>query len=67
LEVLQGPDHSLPGGVKEGFMVGAVVEEEGFVQISGAEMPGQQRQDPVFRRDFTAQHAAQIGKPCEPL
>ena len=49
---------ALPGGVKERFVVGAVVDEEGFVLVAGAEVAPQQGQHPVFRLNLAAQHAA---------
>jgi len=40
--------------------MGAVIEEKPLVVEPGAEVPAQHGQDPVFRLDLPAQHAAQI-------
>ena len=62
LEVLQRADHGAAGGIKEGFFVGAVKNEKGFVLIPGAEVAAQKGKYPVFRSDLTAQNTAQLGK-----
>jgi len=65
LEVIQGQDHRLPGGVEQRLPVGAVVDEELLVLIAAAEVVPQDRQHPVSGLDLAAQHAAQIGEPDE--
>ena len=67
LEVLQRADDRLAGGVKQGFLVGTVVEEESFVLLPGAEVASQQGEYPVFRLDLPAQDAAQFGEADEAL
>ena len=67
LEVLQGPDDSLAGGIEQRLPVGAVIEEEPFVLIPGAKMAPQDRQYPIFRLDLSAQNAPQVGEADEAL
>jgi len=43
--------------------VGSVVNEELFVLIPGAEVVSEDRQNPVFGFNFTAQYTAEVGKP----
>ena len=67
LEVLQRADHGAAGGIKEGFFVGAVKNEKGFVLIPGAEVTAQKWKHAVFRFDLAAQYAAQFGKTDKPF
>ena len=60
LEIRQGPDDRLTAGVKQGFFVGAVVEEKGLVVHPGLEVAAQHRQNPVLRLDFPAQYASHL-------
>ena len=60
--MLQRPDDRFSVGVKQGFPVGTVIEEKFFTLVAGTKVTSQQRQDPVFRFDLPAQHAAQVGK-----
>ena len=47
--------------------MGAVIEEEGLVEIPGTEVAAQQGQYPVFGSDLSAKDAAQLGKADEAL
>ena len=62
LEISQRADDSLSCGIKQGFMVGAVVDEEFFVLIPGAEVASENGQHPVFRFNLAAQHPAKLRK-----
>ena len=62
LKMLQRPDDRFSVGVKQGFPVGTVIEEKLFTLVAGAKVAPQQRQDPIFRFDLSAQYAAQVGK-----
>ena len=60
LKIDQRADDSFSGGVKQGFMVGAVVNEEFFILIPGAEVTSKDGQYPIFRFDLAAQHTVQF-------
>ena len=65
LKMLQWLDDRLAVGVEQGFPVSAVIEEKFFTLVAGAKMASQQGKDPVFRLNFPAQHAAQVGETDE--
>ena len=43
LKILQRTDHGFSGGVKQGFLVGAVINEKTVIHVPGAEMAAKDR------------------------
>ena len=65
LKVLQRLNDRLAVGVEQSLPVGAVVKEKFLALVAGTKVASQQGEDPVFRLNLSAQHAAQVGEADE--
>lgn len=54
LKVLQRADHRLAAGIKQGLLMGPVIEEKGLPLIAGTEVAAQQGEHSVFGPDLSA-------------
>lgn len=61
-KVFERDDARFAAAVEQGFVVGAVIDEEGFVMRAVAKVVPQQRQHAVFRLDLRAEDAVELGK-----
>ena len=55
LEILDRANNGFSMAVKKSFFMSTVIDEEGIFPVASAKMGPQQRQNTIFRLDFTTQ------------